>query len=66
MLSQPPAPPRTRHPGFGLGQQILAGKQLQVAPTHPGVLQAIMFGAVAVSLVAIIGVGLGGVIRHTV
>ena len=51
--------------GFGLGQQILAGKHLQVALSHPGVLQAIMFGAVAVSLVAIIGVGLGGVIRHT-
>jgi ABC-type transport system involved in multi-copper enzyme maturation permease subunit len=51
--------------GFGLGQQILAGKHLQVALSHPGVLQAIMFGAVAVSLLAIIGVGLGGVIRHT-
>jgi len=51
--------------GFGFGQQILAGKHLQVALSHPGVLQAIMFGAVAVSLVAIIGVGLGGVIRHT-
>jgi ABC-2 type transport system permease protein len=63
MLSQPPAP-QARHPGFGLGQQILAAKQLQVALAHPGVLQAIMFVAVAVSLMAIIGVGLGGVIRH--
>jgi ABC-2 type transport system permease protein len=50
---------------FGLGQQILAGKHLQVALSHPGVLQAIVFGAIAVSLIAIIGVGLGGVIRHT-
>ena len=32
---------------------------------HPGVLQAMVFGAVAVSLVAVIGVGLGGLIRHT-
>ena len=51
--------------GFELGQQIFAGKHLQVAFGHPGVLQAIVFGAVAVSLVAVIGVGLGGVIRHT-
>jgi hypothetical protein len=29
------------------------------------VLTAIFFGAVAVSLIAVIGVGLGGVIRHT-
>ncbi len=50
--------------GFELGQRILAGKHLQVALSHPGVLQAIVFGAAAVSLVAI-GVGLGGVIRHT-
>ena len=32
---------------------------------HPGVLQAVVFGAVAVSLIAVIGVGLGGLIRHT-
>jgi hypothetical protein len=51
--------------GFELGQRILAGKHLQVALSHPGVPQAILFGAVAASLVAIIGVGLGGVIRHT-
>jgi hypothetical protein len=31
----------------------------------PGVLQALVFAALAVSLVAIIGVGLGGLIRHT-
>lgn len=50
---------------FAVGQQILTGKHLQVALNHPGSLQAILFGAVAVSLVAIIGVGLGGAIRHT-
>ena len=51
--------------GFELGQRIFAAKHLQVALSHPGVPRAIVFGAVAASLVAIIGVGLGGLIRHT-
>jgi len=51
--------------GFELGQRIFTGDHLQVALSHPGVPRAIVFGAVAASLVAIIGVGLGGVIRHT-
>ena len=51
--------------GFELGQRIFTGKHLQVALSHPGVPRAIVFGAVAASLVAIIGVGLGGLIRHT-
>jgi hypothetical protein len=51
--------------GFGLGQRIFTAHHLQVALSHPGVPRAIVFGAVAASLVAIIGVGLGGLIRHT-
>jgi ABC-type transport system involved in multi-copper enzyme maturation permease subunit len=51
--------------GFALGQRIFAGKHLQVALSHPGVPRAIVFGAVAASLIAVIGVGLGGLIRHT-
>ena len=51
--------------GFELGQRIFAAKHLQVALSHPGVPRAIVFGAVAASLVALIGVGLGGLIRHT-
>ncbi len=51
--------------GFELGQHIFAAKHFQVALTHPGVPRAIVFGAIAASLVAIIGVGLGGLIRHT-
>jgi hypothetical protein len=51
--------------GFALGQRLLAGKHLQVAVGDPGVLRAMLFGAVAVSLVTVIGVGLAGVIRHT-
>ncbi|MGC9963675.1 MAG: hypothetical protein ABSE47_17520 [Acidimicrobiales bacterium] len=50
---------------FGLGQRIFAAKHLQVSFSHPGVIEAILFGAVAVSLIAVIGVGLGGVVRHT-
>ena len=50
---------------FAVGQRVFIGKHLEVSFGHPGVLQAIVFGAVAVSLVAIIGVGLGAVIRHT-
>ncbi len=51
--------------GFALGQRIFTSDHLQVALSHPGVPRAIVFGAVAASLVAIIGVGLGGLIRHT-
>jgi ABC-2 type transport system permease protein len=51
--------------GFALGQRIFASHHLQVALSHPGVPRAIVFGAVAASLVAIIGVALGGLIRHT-
>ncbi|HEX3460279.1 MAG TPA: ABC transporter permease [Acidimicrobiales bacterium] len=50
---------------FVLGQRVLAGKHLQVSLGHPGVLEAIVFAAVAVSLVVVIGVGLGALIRHT-
>jgi hypothetical protein len=50
---------------FAVGQRIFAGKGLQVTLGQPGVLQAVVFGAVAVSLIAIFGVGLGGLIRHT-
>jgi len=50
---------------FEVGQRVFAGKHLQVTLGHPGVLQAVVFGALAVSLIAVIGVGLGGLIRHT-
>ncbi|MGH9124434.1 MAG: hypothetical protein ACRDZ8_06870 [Acidimicrobiales bacterium] len=51
--------------GFEIGQAILSGQHIQVAIGHPGVIRAMLFGAVAVSLIAVIGIGLGGVIRHT-
>ena len=51
--------------GFELGQRIFAGQHAQVAISHPGVVQAMVFGALAVSLTTVIGVGIGGLIRHT-
>jgi ABC-2 type transport system permease protein len=51
--------------GFEFGQRILAGQHAAVTIGHPGVLQAMFFGAVAVSLVVVIGVGIGGLVRHT-
>jgi ABC-2 type transport system permease protein len=51
--------------GFELGQRIFASRHVAVTIGHPGVLPAMFFGAVAVSLVAMIGVGIGGLIRHT-
>jgi ABC-2 type transport system permease protein len=51
--------------GFELGQRIFAAQHVAVTIGHPGVLPAMVFGAVAVSLVAVIGVGIGGLIRHT-
>ncbi len=50
---------------FEAGQRVFAAKHLQASFGHPGVLQAIIFGAIGVSLVAILGVGLGGLVRHT-
>jgi ABC-2 type transport system permease protein len=51
--------------GFELGQRIFAGQHAAVAIGHPGVLGAMFLGALAVSLVAVIGVGIGGLVRHT-
>jgi hypothetical protein len=51
--------------GFELGQRIFASQHVAVTIGHPGVLPAMFFGAVAVSLVAVIGVGTGGLIRPT-
>ena len=50
---------------FEVGQRIFTSQHLAVSFTHPGVLQAVVFCALAVALVAVMGVGLGGLIRHT-
>ena len=51
---------------FEVGQQAFVSKHLQTSLSHSGVDQAVIFAALGVSLVAVIGVGLGGLIRHTV
>lgn len=51
--------------GFLVGSQILASKVDVPSLTNPDTLQAIAFGAIAVSLVAVLGLGLGGMIRRT-
>jgi len=48
-----------------LGSAKVLDPPSEVAIGHPGVLAAMVLGALAVSLVAVIGVGLGGLIRHT-
>jgi ABC-2 type transport system permease protein len=50
---------------FALGQLVFAGGHIGVSFGNPGVGRAVVFAALAVSLVVIIGVGLGGLIRHT-
>jgi len=50
---------------FEAGQRVFVGKDLQVTLGNPGVLRAVVFGALAVSLISIFAVGLGGLIRHT-
>jgi ABC-type transport system involved in multi-copper enzyme maturation permease subunit len=51
--------------GFEIGQRIVASKHVAVSLGHPGVVGAIVVGAVAISLVSVIGVGLGAFIRRT-
>jgi hypothetical protein len=51
--------------GFEIGQRILAAKHVNVSLGHPGVIAAIILGAVAISLVSVVGVGLGALIRRT-
>jgi ABC-type transport system involved in multi-copper enzyme maturation permease subunit len=51
--------------GFEIGQRILAAKHVNVSLGHSGVIAAIVLGAVAISLVSVIGVGLGALIRRT-
>ncbi len=50
---------------FLVGQQILSSQHLGVSISSPGVLTAIVFGALAVSVIAVFGVGLGAIIKRT-
>ncbi len=50
---------------FEVGSQILATKHAGASLGQHGVILAIVFGAIAVSVVSVIGLGLGGIIRRT-
>ena len=50
---------------FLLGQRILASTGAEANLGDPGVARAIAFGALAVSATAVLGVGLGGILRRT-
>jgi ABC-2 type transport system permease protein len=50
---------------FLIGSRILAAKHISMSLSQPGVTKAIVFGALAVSAVTLIGLGLGGIIRRT-
>jgi len=50
---------------YFVGRQILATKGIPMSLSQPGVTKAIVFGAVAVSAVTVLGLGLGGIIRRT-
>jgi len=50
---------------FLIGSQILSSKHIGASLGQSGVMQAIVLGALAVSAVAVLGLGLGGIIRRT-
>ena len=50
--------------GFSVGQRILASKSLQVSISDPDSVRAIVAGAIAVTAFAVIGVGLGTIVRR--
>jgi ABC-type transport system involved in multi-copper enzyme maturation permease subunit len=50
---------------FFIGRQVLATKHVSMSLSQPGVTKAIVFGALAVSAVTVMGLGLGSIIRRT-
>jgi ABC-2 type transport system permease protein len=50
---------------FLVGQQILAGKHLDTSITAPGVLRALVGGALYLMLIGLLGLGLGTLLRST-
>ena len=50
---------------FFLTQAILSGHGNAIALSQPGVLRAVLTGGLTLSLIALLGLGLGGLIRHT-
>jgi ABC-2 type transport system permease protein len=50
---------------FALVQAVLSGKHLSVSLSHPGVPGAVLAAGLLLFVVAIMGLGLGAIIRHT-
>ncbi len=50
---------------FLAASQVLSTKHIASSFGDPGVIQAILFGALAVSVISVIGLGLGGIIKRT-
>jgi ABC-2 type transport system permease protein len=50
---------------FGLVQAVLSGQHLGVSLSHPGVPGAVLADGLILSVVTLMGVGLGAIIRHT-
>ncbi|MDI2131131.1 hypothetical protein [Yinghuangia seranimata] len=50
---------------FGLGQWMLAREHLDASLTEPGVLRAVVCAGLYLGVMAVVGLGLGALIRHT-
>jgi ABC-2 type transport system permease protein len=50
---------------FFIGQEILARKNAGVSITDPGVLRAVLGAVLYLTLIGVIGVGVGAIVRHT-
>ncbi|MCK7626486.1 ABC transporter permease [Streptomyces sp. RS10V-4] len=50
---------------FGLTQAVLSGRDIGLSPGYPGALRAVAASALLAPVCALIGMGLGAVIRHT-
>ena len=50
---------------FLVGQQVLSAKHADLPLGHAGTARAIVLGAVAVSVIAVLGVGLGSLVKRT-
>lgn len=50
---------------FGLGQALLAGARAGASLSQPGVLRAVVGGGLYLTVVGMLGFGLGALIRHT-
>jgi ABC-2 type transport system permease protein len=55
----------TAFAAFGLGQAILSSKDIQASLSDPGVLRAVIGAALYLTVVGLLGIGLGALLRST-